>query len=158
MKFYKKIIFSKKSIMYIIQHIKYMWKEWNKLYVILNVILYQKGLDIGLGTDHIGDPVNIRRKGADDAHAGDVIAVLYHIFQRHVVAVAPQCFRYALRFLDPGGDMFDGIILVNHPELFVQDGQLGLHLPQRCLIDQHHLFIAVGVFAGNPYLHLLTPP
>ena len=28
------------GIMYIIQHIKYMWKEWNKLYVILNAIHY----------------------------------------------------------------------------------------------------------------------
>lgn len=89
--------------------------------------------------DHVRYTVYIGCKGADDPDPRNIIYMIHHIFNCRIVAIPLKFLYNTLGSLDPRLNVLDGIVLVDVLELLIEDLHLGLHLMQRCIIEEAHL-------------------
>ena len=92
----------------------------------LDIIFEGYDLQIPLLGEHICNKVNIRSKGADNADAGNVPNMLYHVLDIDFVAISLQLFHNAFRGLDPGLDMFYGGVVVYMLKLIIEYFNFGI--------------------------------
>ena len=85
-----------------------------------DVILDREDRDVILCADHLGDPVYIGCKRADDADSRYIIAVLDHVLEGGFNAVTAEFFYNALGRLDPALDVLDRIVSVDLLKLIVK--------------------------------------
>ena len=54
---------------------------------ILNIVFDRQYFQITLIADHLCQPVNIRRKGTDQAYSCNIIDIFYHVLNRYLVTI-----------------------------------------------------------------------
>ena len=90
----------------------------------LDIVFERNDLQISLFGEHICDQVDIRSKRADNADAGNIPNMLYHVSDIDFVAVFLQLFYDTFRGLDPGFYMFYGCIVMYMLKLVIEDFNL----------------------------------
>jgi len=94
----------------------------------LHVVLYGNHLNIILVPYHVRYPVDIGRKGADNAYPRYIINIFHHIFDGGFIAVTLQLLNNAFRGFHAGFNVLDWIITMHMLEFIVQDFQLCIDL------------------------------
>src|SRR5664280_2914595 len=102
-----------------------------------DVVLDLEHGDVLLAGEHVADPIRVGDEAAGDPDAGDVLDVIADLVQRERTARAQCLLQDALGRLQPGLDVFDGVVVVDRAEIFLQDVDLRHHLVRRELV-QHH--------------------
>ena len=93
-----------------------------------NVILAQKDL---------GDLLKVIHIVTDNSDTCDIADILAHILEIYLFALLVELLNYALRALEAGVDMMDGVVLIMDMKTVVKILKLGLHLLDGRAIDLH---------------------
>ena len=110
-----------------------------------DVVLALEERDIVLLQKGVGELVDIRREGADDAHAGDVVEIFLDALHRQREAAALELFGNALGGLEARFDALDGVAVILERKLLVENVELGLDLHHRAAVVAHQLAVGLRV-------------